>query len=327
MRKLQDVSSNFATFISGGILCLLFLFQGCQSAAYAKQQNLANQTDTASVPPPQYTPGTKFIYSDGSWDKVVSVNGSDINWINHRGYKSQGSNEIIYKRSIWKNRKRNGVRSFSPAVYLFSKSPDTLWPLQTGKRLQYYEEGQWWDRGGYTRSYKNYWTCKVATRQQVSVAAGAFDSWKIECNRYSSHDSSITSTPYETRIYHYAPSVGHWIKMEKEYPRTVRPQKDIELVAVLPDLKISTMGSTTVKAIKKQFQKSLERNQSGQKSFWKSNQSETRLSMMPISTYRTTDGTVCRQYQQSLQTPAFDREYFGIACRNQDGQWKIPRKQ
>ena len=72
-----------------------------------------------------------------------------------------------------------------------------------------------------------------------------------------------------------------------------------------------------------QAQSALEHNPSGQPSVWINPDTGARVSVTPISTYQTSPGQYCREYQTSVQVGGRSEQGYGTACRQPDGAWKI----
>ncbi|MCG6929397.1 MAG: hypothetical protein LJE64_02480 [Desulfofustis sp.] len=50
------------------------------------------------------------------------------------------------------------------------------------------------------------------------------------------------------------------------------------------------------------------------------------MSLTSKQTFRDEMGGFCRQYQQVIVQTQQACEYPGIACRNDDGMWRVPRR-
>lgn len=275
---------------------------------------------------PAYLAGTKFVYNDGSWEEVISVSGGRVSWINHKGYRSNGPSDIVYKRNKWETKTRSGSRVFRPVTYRFGPQNKTLWPLEREKRFKYLEQGEWKKKGEELREYEVFWECKVDETEKLSVPAGIFDTWKIACKKYSNEFSAVTSSPWEIKTYYYAPIINHWVAMDRKFPRDIgirKPQRK-ELVAVMPGLQPKSLDSKSKSALQEQFQQALEKNKSGQTSTWKDSVAAISIVTTPIATF-SKSGIPCRQYEQKILQAAQKNSYFGLACRSNKGNWRIPR--
>lgn len=304
---------------------LLLLVPSCVSTTTQQAAITdANELDLETAPVPQYKVGTKFVYSNGTWETVAEVNDDQVVWINHRNDESVGSPDFTYKRSQWKTRDRQGMRGFNQAEFLLGETTTTLWPLKKGNKTRFEEYGTWYTESGEERNYDNYWSCEVLGTERVSVVAGDFDTWKITCKRYP-NKYRTTSRTREYRTWYYAPSINHWVLEERDYNGS-RENRRTELAAVLPDLHNYTPDEEDIVSLRKQFQNTLESNKKEDSTIWKKAQNQLMVSMTPKSTFRDVNGDICRQYRQVIVQTEFAYEYPGIACRSDEGRWRVPRR-
>lgn len=75
------------------------------------------------------------------------------------------------------------------------------------------------------------------------------------------------------------------------------------------------MASTT--------QRSLESGQTGQTSTWRNPDSGHYGSVTPTDTYQRSDGTYCRDFQQTVTVDGETETATGTACRQPDGSWRV----
>ncbi|SHO48096.1 hypothetical protein [Desulfopila aestuarii] len=282
----------------------------------------------APAPLPAYYPGDSYVYSDGTWEQVEEVNGARVSWVNYQGSPSSGPADFIYPRSEWQNSKRRGERWFKQDTGLFAGSATGLWPLKDGNSTSFNEYGRSVAKngGGLESTYDNYWRCSVDGAKSVSVGAGTFDSWRITCTRYSDDSGSARKRPWEYRTWYYAPDVNHWILELRDYTSKGKEDRRKELVAVMPDLTRYTRDRQVLNAMKRNFQQALEENSSGTKASYTSSKDKLTVTTTPIKTLKHTDGKVCRQYKQVIAAAGDTHAYYGIACRESSGGWKIPRR-
>lgn len=308
----------------GCLVPLLFL-SGCGSQSYQPVVTLEDELRAGAAPLPKYRVGDKFVYSNGTWEKVAYIEDDQVTWINHRGYYSSGKSDFTYRRSSWESSKRFGVRTFKQAKYLLDQSTTSLWPLAVGKPNRFIEYGKWYVKGGSGRGYDVFWRCMVTGKTSLNVAAGEFDSWVIQCEKYSSFYRYPSTRSSEDKTWYFAPSVGHWVREEKDYNGS-RPNREKELVAVVPDLKLFAKSSEESAQIRKLFQNTLEYNRGGEAGSWGSLDAGRFVTMMPTKSLRHDSGAVCRQYSLQLQDGLTISNYYGIACRDREGSWRIPRR-
>ena len=70
-------------------------------------------------------------------------------------------------------------------------------------------------------------------------------------------------------------------------------------------------------------QQSLEYAPSGQTAVWRNPDSGNSGTITPVSTYQTSSGGYCREYQQTVQVGGQSQDGYGTACRQPDGSWKV----
>lgn len=76
-------------------------------------------------------------------------------------------------------------------------------------------------------------------------------------------------------------------------------------------------------AMEQSTQRALEYNRTDQPAPWHNPDSGHRGSTTPRRTYRTAEGSYCREYQQTVIIGGEEHEAYGTACRQPDGSWKI----
>jgi hypothetical protein len=284
----------------------------------------ANQLGLAPAPLPHYQVGTKFVYSNGTWETVTRIGPEGVTWKNHRGNESTGQPDFTYKRHTWQTRDRRGNREHRQTEFWLGEKTTTLWPLQVGNKTRFDEFGRWFNSSGGTRNYDSYWSCEVEGSERISVVAGDFDTWKITCKRYPNRFRS-TSKTREYRTWYYAPSINHWVLEERDY-NGYRKNRRKELAAILPDLGSFTEKDEDVVSLKKQFQNTLESSKRGTTDIWENPREQLFVSMTPKKLFRLGNGDVCRQYHQVIGDAGYTFEFPGIACRNGNGRWVVPRR-
>ena len=303
-------------------LWLFFLFLITASACTSIPD--APKPDPGAAPLPIYLNGMTFIYSDGSWETVTAVTPKTVTWRDDRGKISKGSPDFTYRRAEWQIDSRRGFREFKPRSDLLVQSKDTLWPLQAGNAAAYTESVTRIDHEGVIESSQTQWACRVAGTETVSVMAGEFETWKINCNRYSiSSKKNRKSRIREARTWYYSPQISHWVMTTSTYYYKKNPRR-LELMAVLPpaaDLSVKTQFH-----MNSSFQHALESNARGKATDWTIADTNISGGTKPVGTYKMPNGTYCRQYIQTLNVSNNPRTYYGMACRETRGKWSIPRR-
>lgn len=96
-------------------------------------------------------------------------------------------------------------------------------------------------------------------------------------------------------------------------------------VSNTPDVTTSAIGlqSSDRSLAQQNLQVVLESSLSGKSQSWQNPQSGARGSATPLKTWKTTDGTYCRSYKESIRLASgesIDRD--GVACRSSDAVWQ-----
>ena len=270
-----------------------------------------------ATPLPTYREGTTFVYSDGTWETVIESLPARVTWSDHLGNVSSGAPDFVYRREHWQTEKRTGTRRF------LTREADSLWPLGKGNTIRYTEIGTWSDESGIRKSYESQWACRVTGTVRVSVLAGNFDTWKIECRRDSVGADSGKKRKREKKTWYYAPAIGHYVLTANTYYGKRNPRR-LELVAVLPSLAGLTPEERHL--VQARFQQAMEYQPSGRSVSWPKTVTLFGGEITPIDTFRTSNGAFCRRYVQIFYLPEGQRIYHGMALRDAQGRWVIPRQ-
>lgn len=271
---------------------------------------------------PDYEPGTTYVYSNGSWETVAGISSQLVTWQDHRGNIYRRSRDFTYRSASWQTRSRQGSRRFAAGGDALVKNNKSLWPLQQGNISRYTEIVTSRRTGEPQKSYEVNWSCEVVGRERVAVMAGEFDTWKIACRRYNSFQNPSKAKIKETRIWHYAPEIRHYVATERHYPAG-KADRRLELVAVLPPL--ASFSDLTRQQMSEAFQKALEFKKRGEAAVWSTPKSSGSGRITPTETFRLADGRYSRRYIQNINYPDGQKTYYGLAIRDFNGRWIIPR--
>jgi hypothetical protein len=314
-RQFSGIRVYIASVLSMILTMVVF---GCTAA---QLYSSANQNPE---PLPVYRQGTTFVYSDGTWETVNAVAPNIVTWKNHRGYTSNGTPDFTRRRIYYQTRTRQGTRTFGPREDLIFTGSELLWPLKIGNIASYTETGTWTDkRNGSQHSYRSNWSCEVDGIERVAVPAGEFDAWKITCTRYNVSGRGVQSRPKEIKTWYYAPQVGHYVLVTRNYLYD-KPSQRLELLAVLPPKEV--LPAQARKKMARNFQKAMEYRVSGDPASWSLASTAVSGGTTPYGTFKLADGTFCRRYVQDLNLADDQQTYYGMACRDPKGRWGIPRR-
>jgi len=315
------------TYFVVPVILLAFYNSGCVPVAppTAHQYPQAGSNIAGHSTLPEYTVSTTFVYSDGSWEKVVETNPSFVIWETSRGERLLSSPDFTYRPARWENKNMKGYRFFTPTKYLYSTTQSSVWPLAVGNRTHFDEKSKWGIPGVYEKHAEATWKCSVDGTERVEVPAGTFDTWNISCSRYSKMTRAGRAMRWEEKTFHYAPAIGHWVLLDQDFQGS-RPKIHRELVAILPSLSSLGIDNNAIIGIKEHFQQTLGTAPSGEMNRWTDENKKISFAMTPVATYLLADGTPCRRYEQRLDLGWQSKIYYGIACRGESGLWTVPRK-
>lgn len=312
---------RFATFDTGWNLknalaaTAVFVVSGCQAIELPSVPNFNGQVGPSpQLPPaelPTYHPGDKFYYSNGARDQVVRVDGEMVDMISRSG------------------RKRTYFRNFAlPTPYIegvakeYFKTTNTrtnaLWPLQPENKARFTTNGRSVSKdSGRTNEYIQKWSCAVNGTERIRVLAGEFDTFRVECKRYS-----ISGRWWENTTWYYAPEVGSYVMRRKFHKK--RGESIRQLTAVRPSLQGEP--DSVRRNIVRTWQSALEYRESGQIESWTDKATGTSVQVEPLQTYRAQNGLFCRTYKQYLTRQGDTRIYRGVACRTGKLRWRTPSR-
>lgn len=272
---------------------------------------------------PVYKKGTTYVYSDRTWERVENTKPGLVNWVDYRGYKSSGSEDIIFRKMQWETSTREGRREFTPFKSVFFEQPKSLWPLKIGNKFRYFEVGKWNEKKspGNIKSYSATWHCSVKGTEHISVLAGEFDTWKIKCVRYRNYNDIDHSR--EIVFWNYAPEINHFVLKTHDYMYNKKPKR-IELAAILPPK--SVLSQQVQELRNKTIQKALEFNKRGKNAQWSSDADRISGSITPSGTFKIASSKYCRQYVEKLNMEGNPSTMYSIACRNEEKKWVVPMR-
>ena len=144
---------------------------------------------------PLYEPGDAYIYTDGEIETVLSVSERRVQWQDSKGRRWSADSDF----TLPTGQSDNGAEI---AVH-----PALSWPLRVGATAAYTVEAAPEDEAAANRTAVEHWQCAVESREQTSVAAGTFDSYKIVC-RLDGDPLGAT----QSRTWYWAPAVGHYVR-------------------------------------------------------------------------------------------------------------------
>ena len=169
---------------------------------------------------PMPVSGDFFVFSDGYIEEVVATNELSTHW--SLGY---GSTQAIKRHEIelmpieWES----GTTKYSFTIQNQSRS---LWPLSVGNKADISATATA-TTDNVSQQFSEDWACNVPKSMRLTLAAGQFDTFLIDCRR-----SSAPGAHWQRRRLNYAPSLGHYVRAIEEvrthsFPGYVFKQRDL----------------------------------------------------------------------------------------------------
>ena len=166
------------------------------------QSTSSDEVAIAKPPLPSYAKGSWYAFNDGSRDIVVDITGDTVIWQDEKGRLETRYRNPILPRIAWPEGETSLLAE-----------PDTLWPLAPGNVARFYEIRSEFDlMRRLTQRKERVWRCRVQETMIIDTDAGSFDSYPISCELRSRGDANRL---LGTRLWHYAPEVGHYVRYEK----------------------------------------------------------------------------------------------------------------
>ena len=170
---------------------------------------------------------------------------------------------------------------------------------------------------GYLSEYTQKWSCETTGTKHVRVLAGEFDTYQVDCKRYST-----SGRWWQNRTWYYAPSIGTYVLRRDFYKKS--GERFRELTALRPSLQDEP--DNVRQGIIHAWQVALESKKRGEIQSWTDNESGTSVQVEPLNTYQAKNGQFCRTYKQYLTRKGATNIYMGVACRTGKLKWRTPAR-
>ncbi len=166
---------------------------------------------------PRYRSGQSFSFSDGRVHRVVAADGKQVSWQGPQGESFTTDRSFVVPKLS---------SSLAGSKHSIINGAEGLWPLAVGKsdRMRIARSSVDAAGGQISKAARSY-NCRVSNTERLSVPAGSFDTYRVQCTRFSSSGKRLV----ETRVWHYAPEVGHFVRYE-EIDRKTGVRNAIDLV-------------------------------------------------------------------------------------------------
>lgn len=263
------------------------------------------------APLPTLNVGDKYYYSNGAREQVVSTEGETVNLI------SKSKRKLINFRNF--AIPQPYVEGATKEYFKESRVPtNALWPLSVGKKVRFSTDGRSVSKDtGNTTEYLQRWSCETTGTKHVRVLAGEFDTYVVECKRFSR-----TGRWWQNRTWYYAPAISTYVLRRDFYKKS--GERFRELTAVRPSLQMEP--DNVRQGIIHAWQLALETKKSGELQSWTDKKSGTSVQVEPLNTYKAKNGQFCRTYKQYLTRRGATNIYTGVACRTGRLKWRTPAR-
>ena len=194
-----------ATLGLGG--CTQAVLHPFEDAADALRR--AAVTDEVALPPTErgrYAPGDTFVFTGGRTEHVLAVAKGRVTWslVGKQRYVTNG-NYVLPRLEWWKSREHGR--------HTIVNHWGELWPMQSGAHARYTVLREVTKtKSGKTRRQRRTYHCAVEGTERITVPAGTFDTFRVECLRYGHSSMKLVLR----RTWHYAPEIGHYVRREIE---------------------------------------------------------------------------------------------------------------
>jgi hypothetical protein len=267
------------------------------------------------APLPRYVAGESFTYDDGRRETVLRTKGKTVTWRLNRRTTATTYRNFVIPRLSWESRSRQG-RSQSSA------KPGMLWPLRVGndrrfnttRIIQKKQSGKATGQNP-TNESKRDWRCAVERTETITVPAGTFDTFRIACFR----TRPDTYNWRQTRIYHYAPKLGHFVSRQDIYAG--REGSRIQLTAAGFDSR--ALPRVQQRSLIRARNRALNKKRDNQRTTWR--QGRLTVVLTPTRSYRNAKGQKCRAYTSTYQLGDRTRTNHRKVCRNAKGRWRTDK--
>jgi len=296
---------------------VFILLQGCAASSLLPSSPPTIEFPKGPALPavalPEFTVGESFTYNDGQSETVIAVRGDAVTWRSDQGVVRTRSRSFFLPVQSWQNRARRSQTVLTGDV-------SQMWPLKTGASYRFDERQIAEDNDGTNaREYKRSWQCKVKGTEQVNVPAGKYDTYRIECYRYT-YDSSFWR---QTRVYNFAPKLGYYVARDDTYAN--RPSARRELVAAGFDSRV--LARADQGALTQFMNRAMNTSLDGKILSWKSANMDLKVQIKVLNTFAAKNGGACRNYTSGYIFSGKSRSNQRTVCRRKDGSWGRPETQ
>lgn len=264
--------------------------------------------DMASADLPEFGVGDAFVFDSGRAVYVTETSGKNVMWNGGGDYNFVTTADFTLPNLEWSYTDKEGQkRSGTTSIRDGSKS---IWPLAFDKQVRIYITSENIDpETDKTDQYQQWLSCSVPATETVTVEAGTFDTYVIECARH------LQQWWMQTTKWWYAPKIGYYVKRERKWKSGEYHREDLMTFGPAP----AKIPSTDRKRLAALVQTTLEDRLSGKTV---TSKGAITIAITPLNTVQTDKGVWCRTYRQSLSARNRTSSQIKSACRTEKG-WVV----
>jgi|688.fasta_scaffold474083_2 hypothetical protein len=290
-------------------LALSWALSGCGTTRPAGEPIAA----MPSAALPDYAIGDVFVFEQGYVERVVAVRKEEVDWEAAGGrLRYTAQRNFALPRLRWETPEAAGDVTLNIAA-------DVMWPLASGNKAYMSTRHVFKDTvHHWEQPFDQVWNCRVGAAERLTVPAGTFDTFPVECRR----STFLWGSWMQTLRWHYAPAIGHYVRYYDETAGTrQRPYKVTvrDLVAYIPSLGGASKAQAQLAEM--HFQEALEYLPSGQASEWHSDDDRHGRRITIKRSFVSEDGRICRDFESVLRNDGRERTHQATACRDKSA-WR-----
>jgi surface antigen len=286
---------------------ILSIFSGCSSHL----PKPVNDSVDYELPPaslPTYTPGEYFIFDNNFHMTVADIQEGLVTWKYSNDAMGVGYNDFLIPLG---RTERIGERTETVS----SVNLTDLWPLQNNKETNF-ETTQtiFATDASLTREVTRTWNCQVEGTAKVNVPAGNFDTFVINCKRFSGTDHGWRGNDR----YYYSPDLNHYVMLERTSAR--RSAKTQKLTGY--GFNSTYLPEKDQIQLRKLLQTVLNRHADGVAGTWTSSSKKISAMLIPTKSFSDSTQRKCREYRSVYSVEGRIREHVRELCHTQGGSWQ-----
>ncbi len=301
VQKLTGVPRLRRNFGVIAALVSAVAIQGCVTT-----ENLYNQqSDAPGVALPTFDVGMAYSFDNGITETVMAVDGEVLTWRTGGGVIRTRYRNFLLPFLSWQNSTQRSKTTVDAPARM-------LWPLKIGNSERFNTKQIVENNDGTgRREISQSWQCIVDGTEKVTVPAGTYDTYKIDCYRY------YRKWWRQTKSYYYAPSVGYYVLLKDD--SKYRPSRRQRLVFYGFNSMVLPISDRRARQLA--IQRALNWNTPYGKGVpWQSADGKVKGLVTPIRADK--NDPKCRIYTRAATAFGHTNIIQGRACQQPNGTWQ-----